>query len=306
MTKPLLVCVVGPTAVGKSAVAVRLAQHYKTELVYADSRMVYRGLSIGTNKPLPNEQQLVPHHLLDVAEPTEHYNAARYIDDALLTLEQIFTRHSLAILSGGTGMYVKALLHGLDDMPTVPQAIKAALRAEHKAHGLEPLLKELERADPAYYNKVDRHNPARILRALEVIRTTGKPFSSFHRQAPTAERPFRHLLIGLQIAREELYERINKRVLLMLQAGLVHEVQALLKKGVPKDSQALSSIGYSEVVSYLEGTYNYERMVELLQQNTRRYAKRQLTWWRKWPGVHWHKPSELPAIIQRVDAARIA
>ncbi|UPL47604.1 tRNA (adenosine(37)-N6)-dimethylallyltransferase MiaA [Hymenobacter sublimis] len=288
-TEPTLLVVTGPTAVGKTALCVRLAQQLQTEIVSADSRQFFRELNIGTAKPTPEEMQGVPHHFINSHSITEEYNAGRFEQDALALLAQLFQRHRVVILTGGSGLYLHAVTEGLDELPAAPPAVREQLRAELGAHGLEPLVAELERLDPVTHARIDRQNPQRVLRALEISRATGQPFSSFH-GATAASRPFRVVKVALTRERDELYQRIDQRMDQMLAAGLEEEARSLYPH---RHHNALQTVGYQELFQYFEGHYEYAEAVRLLKRNSRRYAKRQLTWLRRDPQYQWFHPDEV-------------
>ena len=288
MSKPTLIVVVGPTAVGKTALCVRLAKHFQTEIVSADSRQFYQEMSIGTAKPTLEEMEGVPHHLVDQLSIEEDYNVGKFEQDALQALEDVFSRHDCAILTGGSGLFIKAVCEGIDQMPTVLPTVRESLNQEFKEKGLLPLLEELRLADEAYFQEVDQKNHARVIRALEVIRSSGKPFSEFRKSQP-AERPFNTIKIGLNRDREELYDRINRRMDLMLAGGLFEEAKSLYAY---REKNALQTVGYQEIFSFMNQEYDYARMVELLKQNSRRYAKRQLTWFRRDEEIEWFHPDQ--------------
>lgn len=273
--KTLLV-IAGPTAVGKTALCVQLAKELQTDVVSADSRQLYRELSIGTAKPLPAEMDGVRHHFIDSHSITDPVNAGRYERECLALLSELFQKKDVVILSGGTGLYINAVCFGLDDMPPVEPALREQLFVRLQQEGLASLQSELRQLDPLYAQTADLQNPVRVTRALEVCLTTGQPYSLFRRQQ-TAERPFRSVLVALERPRDELYARIDARMEAMLAAGLVDEVRSLLPY---RHMPALQTVGYQEIFPYLDGTYDYEEMVRLLKRNSRRYAKRQLTWFR--------------------------
>ncbi|SHJ29180.1 tRNA dimethylallyltransferase [Hymenobacter daecheongensis DSM 21074] len=275
---PTLLVVAGPTAVGKTALCVQLAQHYGTEIVSADSRQFFRELSIGTAKPTAAEMQGVPHHFIDSHSITEAYNAGRFEVDCLALLSKLIEKHPLVILTGGSGLYLQAVTEGLDDMPTANHEIRAQLQQELAAHGLGPLVAELARLDPVTHGRIDRQNHQRVLRALEVTRGTGQPFSSFHTDKTAVSRPFAIRKVALTREREVLYQRIDQRVEHMLEAGLLAEVQALLPY---RHHNALQTVGYQEIFDYLDGLHDWPEAVRLLKRNTRHYAKRQLSWLRR-------------------------
>ncbi|MBD2769453.1 tRNA (adenosine(37)-N6)-dimethylallyltransferase MiaA [Hymenobacter sp. BT664] len=283
--RPVLLTIAGPTAVGKTALCVQLAQHFQTEIVSADSRQFFRELSIGTAKPTPAEMQGVPHHFIDSHSIGEDYSAGRFATDCRAVLTTLFQQYPLVILTGGSGLYVQAVTDGLDELPAVPPEIRARLHAELAAHGLPHLVAELAATDPVAHARIDRQNPQRVVRALEITRATGRPFSSFHTHEPSPPDPlFRTVKVALTRERAELYERINQRVEHMLAAGLLEEVRGLLPY---RHHHALQTVGYQEIFGYLDGAYDWAEAVRLLQRNTRRYAKRQLTWLRRDAAYQW-------------------
>lgn len=291
--KTLLV-IAGPTAVGKTALCVQLAQVLQTDVVSADSRQLYQQLAIGTAKPSVDEMDGVQHHFINSHSVTDPINAGRYERECLILLGKLFEQKDVVILSGGTGLYINAVCFGLDDMPPVDAALRENLLTRLRQEGLEELQQELRQLDPAYAHMADLQNPVRVTRALEVCLTTGQPYSSFRRQQPT-KRPFRSVLVALERPREELYTRIDARVDAMLEAGLVKEVRSLLPY---RQLAPLQTVGYQEVFPYLDGTYSYEEMVRLLKRNTRRYAKRQLTWFRNQGHYHWVNPESTEQILR--------
>lgn len=290
--KTLLV-IAGPTAVGKTALCVQLAQVLHTDVVSADSRQLYQQLTIGTAKPSVNEMDGVQHHFINSNSVTDPINAGRYERECLILLGKLFEQKNVVILSGGTGLYINAVCFGLDDMPPVDTALRENLLTRLQQEGLEALQRELRQLDPAYAYTADLQNPVRVTRALEVCLTTGRPYSSFRRQQPI-KRSFRLVLVALERPREELYARIDARVDAMLEAGLVEEVRSLLPY---RQLAPLQTVGYQEVFSYLDGTYDYEEMVRLLKRNTRHYAKRQLTWFRNQGHYHWVNPESTEQIL---------
>lgn len=285
--QPTLLVVAGPTSVGKTALCVRLAQHFGTEVVSADARQFFREMHIGTAKPTPEEMQGVPHHFVDSHSITEDYSAGRYEADCLQLLHELFQRHEVVILTGGSGLYLQAVTDGLDELPPADAAIREQLQRELAERGLPALLEELARLDPVCYQRIDRQNHVRVLRALEVCRSSGRPFSSFHGASQKPERPWRSVKVALTRDRDELYQRIDLRVDQMLAAGLLDEVKSLLPY---RHAQALQTVGYQEIFGYLDGDYDWDEAVRLLKRNTRRYAKRQLTWLRRDDEYHWLHP----------------
>ena len=283
--RPVLLTIAGPTAVGKTALCVQLAQQLGTEIVSADSRQFFRELSIGTAKTTPAEMQGVPHYFIDSHRITDDYSAGRFAADAHAVLGDLFQRHAVVILTGGSGLYVQAITDGLDELPSVPPGVRAQLHAELATHGLPHLVTELAETDPVAHARIDHQNPQRIVRALEITRATGRPFSSFHHGGPPAENPlFRNVKVALTREREVLYQRINQRVEHMLAAGLLDEVRGLLPY---RHHHALQTVGYQEIFGFLDGDYDWPEAVRLLQRNTRRYAKRQLTWLRRDAAYEW-------------------
>jgi tRNA dimethylallyltransferase len=293
-----LIVVVGPTAVGKTDLCVRLARHYQTEIISADSRQFYREMSIGTAKPTAEEQQGIAHHFIDSHRITEEYNAGAYEQDVLTLLQELFKSKQAVILTGGSGLYVRAVCEGMDEMPDTDPAIREQLTATYQQQGMAPLLEQLQQVDPAYHERVDKANPQRVIRALEVCLSSGMPYSSFRKQEQR-ERPFQIIKIGLNRDREELYARIDRRMDQMLEQGLLEEARSLYPY---RHHNALQTVGYKEIFDYLEGRYDWEEAVRLLKRNSRRYAKRQLTWFHKYPDYTWFHPDQLDEIIAYIDA----
>jgi tRNA dimethylallyltransferase len=285
MTPPnkTLIVVAGPTAVGKTAYCVQLAQQLGTVVVSADSRQLYRELSIGTAKPTTADMQGVPHYFIDSHSIDAPISAGQYEREALALLDSLFQTHDRVIMAGGTGLYINAVLQGLDDMPQGDAALRARLQYQFEEAGIAPLQAELLRLDPAYATLADLNNTQRVMRALEVCIVSGRPYSSFRRRE-LPQRPFQTELIALDRPREELYARIDARVEQMLAAGLLDEVRGL---AAYRHTPALQTVGYKEVFGYFDGAYDYAAMVELLKRNTRRYAKRQLTWFRHQGDFTW-------------------
>ncbi len=294
-----LIVITGPTAVGKTALSIHIARHFSTEILSADSRQFYKEMSIGTAKPSEAERAQVKHHFIDTLSIQETYTAGTFETEALALLETLFQCHDTVVLTGGSGLFINALCEGLDDIPKVAPEIREQLTAQFEEEGLAPLLEELKVKDPDYYTAVDQKNPVRILRALEICRGTGKPFSSF-RTSEKKTRPFSLIKIGLNRGREELYERINTRMEQMLKEGLVEEARSLYTY---RNSNPLQTVGYSEVFGYIEGEYNYEEMVRLLKRNSRRYAKRQLTWFTKDQDYRWFHPDQEKEILAFIEAS---
>lgn len=288
MTKPLLISIIGPTAVGKTALAIYLANKLKTEIISADSRQIYREMNIGTAKPSEEELAQAPHHFIDSHSVETLYSAGQFGRDAQVLLQQLFQKHQVMIAVGGSTLYFKALWEGFDEMPEVPNSVREGLNKELQASGLEKLLEELKTHDETYYEQVDRQNAQRVVRALEIIRATGKSFSSF-RKAKKQDLPYENLKIGLNMERELLFERINQRMDVMIADGLFEEAEKLYPF---RENNALQTVGYSEIFGFMEGKYDKEEAIRLLKRNSRRYAKRQLTWFKRYDDIHWFEPTE--------------
>ncbi|NNJ88890.1 MAG: tRNA (adenosine(37)-N6)-dimethylallyltransferase MiaA [Eudoraea sp.] len=283
MVPKTLLVVVGPTGIGKTALAIQLAKHFKTEILSADSRQFYKEMKIGTAVPNREELQSVPHHFIQHKSIHDTYNVGDFEREALALLNELYNHHDLMIMVGGSGMYIDAVLNGMDAFPVIPPSIRETLNRELKQKGLDPLQQELMEADPLYARKVDLQNPQRVLRALEVCRASGKPYSSFLGQKKIT-RPFKTVIVGIEAAREVVYQRINERVDAMMAAGLLEEATGLKEF---ESLNALQTVGYKELFKYLDGHYTLEEAVEEIKKNTRRFAKRQGTWFRRNTFILW-------------------
>ncbi len=275
--KPKLIILAGPTAVGKTAYSIEMAQKLNTVILSADSRQIYKGMPIATAQPTTEERVGIPHYLIGHVDPTSTYSAGHYEREAIQLLKALFEKYPQIILTGGTGLYIKAIIEGLDAFNPIDESIRTSLNQSYENDGLHALLEELDLSDPAYAKIVDRKNPRRIIRALEVIRSTGKPFSSLRKNKPK-ERFFETHTILLERNRPELYARINQRVLEMMNDGLLEEAQKWFPQ---RHLNATNTVGYKELFQYFDGDISKDRAIELIQQNTRRYAKRQITWFGK-------------------------
>ena len=273
----------GPTGVGKTELSLALAEQLGSPIVNADSRQIYRELPIGTAAPTAAERARVKHYFVGTHSLSEDYNAGQYERDAMALLEQLFAEHDTVVLSGGSMMYVKAVCEGLDEMPFVSPDLRVSLREAYEQQGLEWLQAEVAAADPDYWREVDQRNPQRLLHALEICRASGQPFSAF-RKGQQKERPFRVVKIGLTRDREELYSRINARVHQMMAAGLQQEAERVIPY---RQCNSLQTVGYKEMFRFLDGEWTEEEAVRMIQQNSRHYAKRQLTWYRSDASVRW-------------------
>ncbi|MDX1909287.1 MAG: tRNA (adenosine(37)-N6)-dimethylallyltransferase MiaA [Bacteroidia bacterium] len=282
-----LICIAGPTAVGKTALSLHLAKRYDTAIVSADARQVYCYLDIGTAKPTPEERGDIPHAFIDILTPDQPYNAGLFAREARQWLDDWFETHEVAIVAGGSTLYLDALLYGMDAIPPASGEVREALKLTFEQEGLSPLLAELATVDPATYAVVDRQNPARIIRALEVWRSSGHPISAFRTGPKSPALPWQVITIGLTDDRDRLYDRINRRVDEMMDRGLLQEVTGLLNMGYSPDLHALQTIGYQELIAFLQGQTDLTAAVERIKQNSRRYAKRQLTWMRRYEDITW-------------------
>jgi tRNA dimethylallyltransferase len=296
-----LIVIAGPTASGKTAVGIELAKHFKTVVISADSRQFYREMSIGTAKPNPEELKAVKHYFIDSLSITENYTAGDYERDALLLLDQLFKIHDIAILVGGSGLFIKAVCEGFDFFPDIKPGVREKLIAEFEEKGISYLQEKLRAADPQHFEQVDLNNSQRVIRALEVFESSESPYSSFCK-AGALERRFQTAKFGLAMERNFLYDRINRRVDNMIENGLVDEVRSLLPY---RHLNPLNTVGYTELFDYFDDKTDLETAVALIKQNTRRFAKRQMTWFRKDKGIIWisaDKPGLAESIIRIADS----
>lgn len=292
-----LVVIVGPTGCGKTDLSIRLAEHYRAPILSTDSRQFYRGLAIGTAQPTPEQLRRAEHHFIADRAIDDELNCGSFEVQALARLEELFRRCDTVIAVGGSGLYVKALCDGMDDLPPADARLRVELTRRMETEGVAALAEELARLDPRYYAEVDRCNPARVQRALEVCLQTGRTYSSF-RTGRRRPRPFRIVKIGIDLPREELYERIDRRVERMMAEGLEEEARRMLPY---RRLNALQTVGYKELFAFFDGACTREEAVALIQRNTRRYAKRQLTWFRRDDAVRWFRPDDDEAIINRIE-----
>ncbi len=293
----LLIAVVGPTAIGKTALGIKLANHFDTEIISADSRQFFKEMSIGTAVPDEDELAAAKHHFIQHISIEEEYNVGLFEQEALAKIEALFTEHDVVIMVGGSGLYVDAVINGLDKFPDVDPEIRNTLTQRLESEGIESLQDQLQILDPNHYQRIDLHNKQRLIRALEICLGTGKPYSSFLARN-TVQRPFNTLKIGLNAARQLIYERINKRVDVMIEKGLIEEAKGLYTK---RELNALQTVGYRELFGYFAEEFDLDTAIEEIKKNTRRFAKRQLTWYRKDETIVWfdyNTPFE--EIIQRI------
>ena len=298
MSTKTLIVIVGPTGSGKTDLSIGVARHYACPIISTDSRQFYRGIPIGTAQPTTEELALVEHHFIASHALEDDFNCGAYEVAALARLEELFQRHDVVVAVGGSGLYIKALTEGMDDLPEVAPELRSSLAARLKAEGLEPLAELLRELDPAFYEVVDRKNPARVLRALEVCLTTGKPYSSL-RTGVRQKREFNIVKIGTQMQREVLYDRIDRRVDMMITEGLEQEAREVYHL---RHLNSLQTVGYREMFDYFDGKTTREEAIELIKRNSRRYAKRQMTWFRRDEEIAWFSPSEREKIIQYLDS----
>ena len=288
----------GPTAIGKTALAIQLAQHYTTEIISADSRQFYRELNIGVAKPSTDELSAAPHHCIGHIGIQQHYTAGDFERETLQLLNSLYTKHDVVILVGGSGLFINALLNGLDDLPS-DERIREELNLRYQNEGLELLAQQLRELDEECYNTMDTNNPRRVIRALEICLASGQKASALRNNA-SASRKFTPIKIALNTNRETLYQRINKRVDEMMAIGLEDEVKNLLPY---KELNALQTVGYKELFDYFDGNTSLKQAIELIQQHTRNYAKRQLTWFRKDSDYTWFTPDDLKGVIDYIDSS---
>jgi tRNA dimethylallyltransferase len=292
----LLIVITGPTAVGKTSLTLQLARSLGTEIISADSRQLYKEMRIGTARPSEADLKLVPHHFIGHLSIHDEYNVSRFEEDVLNLLPGLFRQWECVIMTGGSGLYINAVCHGIDDLPDPEGSLHEELKRLYTQKGISALRAQLKILDPKYYKQVDLANQNRLLRALEVCIATGKPYSSLRTNVPR-QRNFRILKIGLQREREELNSRINQRVDTMVEAGLLTEVEQLLPF---RDLNALNTVGYKELFPYFDGTISLEAAIENIKTHSRRYAKRQMTWFRKDASIRWFHPDQADEIINFV------
>jgi tRNA dimethylallyltransferase len=301
MKNKTAIIISGPTAVGKTALSIQLARHFQTEIISADSRQCFMELNIGVAKPDPSELQSVKHHFIDSHSITENLTAAGFEQYAIQKAAEIFKDHDQLIVTGGTGLYLKAFISGFDAMPAVPAQTRENVQALYRVQGLDGLRESLKKEDPVFSASDDLNNPQRMMRALEFVRSTGTSIRNYQRSA-ISERPFNIINIGLELPRDILYERINARVDKMMEEGLLEEVKGLMPY---KDLNALQTVGYRELFDFLEGKMNLEKAVEKIKQNTRHYAKRQLTWFKADTSIRWFQPDDTDSILAFIHTNRL-
>jgi len=293
----------GPTAVGKTSAAIEMAKYFKTEIISADSRQCFKELNIGVARPSEKELQIIKHYFIASHSIRDDVNAGSFEQYSLQKVNEIFQEHSVAVMVGGTGLYIKAFCEGMDEMPSVTAETRKSIISDYEKHGLKWLQAEIQKKDPAFYNTGEIQNPQRLMRALEVVEATGQSILTF-RKGKKQERDFNIVKIGLEISKEELHRNINARVDGMMAAGLLEEVERLLPY---KDLNALQTVGYAEMFDHLEGKISLQDAAELVRKNTRQYAKRQMTWFKKDKDIHWIDPRQVdPAILSNLVGSTLA
>ncbi len=300
MDKTLIV-ITGPTAVGKTQLCLDIARHFDIPVINADSRQIYKELSIGTAKPTDAEMQGIKHYFVGTLSLHDYYSASLFEQQVLEVLEDLFKTSNYALMSGGSMMYIDAVCDGIDDIPTIDDITRETMKRRLEEEGLVKLCEELQRLDPEYYALVDRQNPKRVVHALEICTMTGKTYTSF-RKREKKQRPFKIVKIGLNRDRDELYHRINVRVDQMMQQGLLKEAENVYAL---REQNALNTVGYKELFNYLEGRWPLEEAVERIKGNTRRYARKQLTWYKKDPNIRWFHPDQKEDIINYILSKEI-
>lgn len=299
MNNKTLIVIAGPTAVGKTAIAIQVAQHYNTVVLSADSRQFYREMSIGTAKPDAEELAAVKHYFIDSHSIQENFSVGDFEKQALTLLDELFKEHDVIVMAGGSGLYIKAVCEGFDNLPVADPGIRHKLNQDFTALGIRHLQERVKEVDPDYYEQVDIQNPQRLIRALEVFETTGKPIS-YYRKSTVNERPFNIVKIGLNLPRDILYQQINYRVDKMVDQGLLDEVKSLIPH---RKLNALNTVGYSELFDHIDGKIDLESALDLIKQNTRHFAKRQLTWFRKDKDIHWMEADDEDVLLDIVKQA---
>lgn len=297
----ILIVITGPTGVGKTDLSIELAEHYGTEIINADSRQIYAEMSIGTAAPTKEQMERVKHHFVATKHIGDYYSASMYEQEVLKLLDADSHKNEIMILSGGSMLYIDAVCNGIDDIPTIRDDIRQMMKQRLANEGLETLVEELRRLDPEYGRIVDEHNTRRVIHALEICHQTGSTYTSF-RTGKKKQRPFRIIKIGLTCQRELLYERINQRVVRMIEAGLVEEVRSLLPY---RYENALNTVGYKEIFKYIDGEISLDEAIRQIQSNSRQYARKQLTWYKRDEEMKWFENAEVNDIIEYINS-RIA
>lgn len=294
--KNTLIVLIGPTGVGKTELSLSIAEHFKTCIVSADSRQLYADLKIGTAAPTPDQLARVPHHFVGTLRLTDYYSAAQYEAEVMVKLEELFQQNDVVVLTGGSMMYVDAICKGIDDIPTVDKETRELMIQRYEEEGLEKLCSELKLLDPEYYQIVDLKNPKRVIHALEICYMTGKTYTSF-RTREIKKRPFRIIKIGLTREREELYNRINRRVDEMMEKGLLEEARSVAEY---KHLNSLNTVGYKEIFKYIDGKWPLDFAIEKIKQNSRIYSRKQMTWFKRDTEISWFHPEKKEEIMNHI------
>lgn len=295
-----LVVLLGPTGVGKTEVALQIAEHLQSPIINADSRQLFAEIPIGTAAPTKEQQERVKHYFVGTLHLTDYYSAAKYEEDVLQLLNQLFNQQQMALLSGGSMMYIDAVCQGIDDIPTVDEATRRLMKRKLETEGLDALVAELKVLDPEHYKIVDLHNPRRVVHALEICHMTGNTYTSYRKNTKKI-RPFNIIKIGLNRPREEMYERINNRVLKMMNQGLIEEAKAVYPQ---KGLNALNTVGYKELFAYFDGDIPLDDAILKIQSNTRQYMRKQVTWFKRDNDIKWFSPTNIEEIINYIDDQR--
>lgn len=292
-----LVVLLGPTGVGKTEVALQIAEYLQSPIINADSRQLFAEIPIGTAAPTKEQQERVKHYFVGTLHLTDYYSAAKYEEDVLQLLNQLFNQQQVALLSGGSMMYIDAVCQGIDDIPTVDEATRKLMKRKLETEGLDALVAELKVLDPEHYKIVDLHNPRRVVHALEICYMTGNTYTSYRKNTKKI-RPFNIIKIGLNRPREEMYERINNRVLKMMEQGMIEEAKAVYPQ---KDLNALNTVGYKELFAYFDGDISLDDAILKIQSNTRQYMRKQVTWFKRDNEIKWFSPTNIEEIINYID-----
>ncbi len=295
--KKTLIVIIGPTGIGKTTTSIVVANHFKTEIISADSRQIFKELNIGTATPTVHELASAVHHNIGSHSVHEYYSAWEFEQDALALSEKLFKTHHQVIMTGGSMLYIDAVCKGIDDLPTVDKELRENLHTQYMSEGIESIRRQLKQLDPEFYEQVDLMNHKRVIHAVEICLMTGQAYSSL-RTNTVKQRPFNMVKIGLEMEREEIYERINKRVDNMIKEGLVEEARNLYPH---KDLNSLNTVGYKELFDCFDGEYDLEKAIELIKRNTRRYAKKQLSWFKRDKEIGWFHPQETKKIISFIE-----
>ncbi len=292
MQKTLIV-VIGPTGIGKTTTSIKIANHFKTEIISADSRQIFRELKIGTATPTSDELKAAKHHNIGSHSIHDYYSAWEFEQDAIKLSEKLFTEYDHLVLTGGSMMYIDAVCKGIDELPTIDQELRDNLKSQYDNEGIESIRRQLKQLDPTFYDQVDLMNHKRVIHAVEICLMTGEPYSKL-RTNTVKQRPFKMIKIGLEMERETIYNRINRRVDIMIEEGLIEEAKEFYPQ---KNLNSLNTVGYKELFAHFDGEYDLDKAIELIKRNSRRYAKKQLTWFKRDNEISWFQPYELDKMI---------